>query len=299
MWLNRINIFNKHHAQVPVVDVNYKDFWRVFYSKRIDGISYPFYIDVEKGNPSNVLFESKNPILKLGNVGTFDVAGIMPTEIIKIGSKKYLYYIGWTNRKDVPYHNSVGIAISNDGGDNWIKMSEGPVFSTSYKEPGFIGTISVFYENKIFHGYYLSCREWKTFNDKIEPIYDIKYATSDNGIDWEPMGECIPLESGEGGLSKASVIKSNNKYYMWYSVRMETDYRENSNMSYRIRCAESHDLINWKKISTLGLDIDLKSNWDNIMVEYPHVVKHDDILYLFYNGNGFGKTGIGYATIKG
>ena len=155
MWLNRINIFNKHHAQVPVVDVNYKDFWRVFYSKRIDGISYPFYIDVEKGNPSNVLFESKNPILKLGNVGTFDVAGIMPTEIIKIGSKKYLYYIGWTNRKDVPYHNSVGIAISNDGGDNCIKMSEGPVFSTSYKEPGFIGTISVFYENKIFHGYYL------------------------------------------------------------------------------------------------------------------------------------------------
>jgi hypothetical protein len=55
-------------------------------------------------------------------------------------------------------------------------------------------------------------------------------------------------------------------------------------------------LINWKKIDTFGLDIDLYSDWENIMVEYPHVIEYENKLYMFYNGNGFGKTGIGYAT---
>jgi predicted GH43/DUF377 family glycosyl hydrolase len=298
MWINRQNIFNRHHAQVPVVDTHNRDFWRIFYSRRVDGKSQPFYIDVEKGNPKNVLYESQIPILSLGKIGTFDVDGIMPTEIIQVDSRKYLYYIGWTNRKDVPYHNSIGLAISDDGGTTWEKFSKGPVFSTSYKEPGFVGTISVVYDGNIFHGYYLSCRDWKMFDGKIEPIYDIKYANSVNGIDWEPKGDCIPLDKNEGGLSKASIIKIDDIYYMWYSVRMEKDYREDTQMTYRIRCAQSNDLLNWKKITTLGLDVDNNSEWDNQMVEYPHVVEYKNILYLFYNGNGFGKTGIGYATFE-
>jgi hypothetical protein len=298
MWERKGNIFNKHHSQVPVVDINNNGYWRIYYSKRIDNKSHPFYIDVEIGNPSNILFESKKPILELGNLGKFDVAGIMPTEIITIGKVKYLYYIGWTNRLDVPYHNTLGLAVSVDGGINWNKFSEGPIFGTSYKEPGYTGTISIIKKDKLFYGYYLACREWKVFDGKTEPIYDIKYATSKNAIDWFPIGTSIKLEDGEGGISKASVIKHNDRYLMWYSVRMETDYRTNPTNSYRIKCAESFDLVNWKKISILGLDVDDDSNWDNQMVEYPHIINYKDKLYMFYNGNGFGKTGIGYATIE-
>ena len=170
MWERNGNIFNKHHSQVPVVDINNDEYWRIYYSKRIDNKSYPFYIDVEIGNPSNVLFESTNPILELGTLGKFDVAGIMPTEIITIGKIKYLYYIGWTNRLDVPYHNTLGLAISNDGGNNWNKFSEGPIFGTSYKEPGYTGTISIIKKDKLFYGYYLSCRDWKIFDSKPEPF---------------------------------------------------------------------------------------------------------------------------------
>jgi hypothetical protein len=234
----------------------------------------------------------------LGNLGKFDVAGIMPTEIITIGNVKYLYYIGWTNRLDVPYHNTLGLAISTDGGNIWNKFSSGPIFGTSYKEPGYIGTISIIKKDKLFYGYYLACREWKLFDGKPEPIYDIKYATSKNGIDWFPIGTSVKLEEGEGGISKASVIKHYDRYLMWYSVRMESDYRTNPTNSYRIKCAESFDLVNWKKISILGLDVDNDSSWDNQMVEYPHIINYKNKLYMFYNGNGFGKTGIGYATIE-
>jgi hypothetical protein len=31
------------------------------------------------------------------------------------------------------------------------------------------------------------------------------------------------------------------------------------------------------------------------MIAYPFVLKHKGQLYMFYNGNGFGKTGIGLA----
>lgn len=296
MWEKKGNIFNKHHSQVPVIDTNNEGYWRIYYSKRIDGKSHPFYIDVEKGNPSNVLYESTEPILKLGKLGQFDVSGIMPTEIIDVDNVKYLYYIGWTTRIDVPYHNSLGLAISEDGGNTWRKISEGPVLSTSFNEPGYVGTISIIQNNNLYYGYYLSCREWRVFDDKPEPIYDIKYATSIDGINWKPTGTAISLENNEGGISKASVLKLNDRYLMWYSVRMENDYRTNIDNSYRIRCAESYDLINWKKIDILGLDIDLESDWENIMVEYPHVIEHENKLFMFYNGNGFGKTGIGYAT---
>ena len=62
-----------------------------------------------------------------------------------------------------------------------------------------------------------------------------------------------------------------------------------------IKKSKSIDGLNWVKDNNIELDIDLKSNWDNIMVCYPYLVKRDNEFLMFYNGNGFGKTGIGYA----
>ena len=93
MWIKKGVVFNKHWAQLPVVDTQNDNFWRVFYSHRIENKSYPKYFDIEKSNPSNVLFEQTQPILSLGELGTFDQAGVMPTEIINYDDKKYLYYI--------------------------------------------------------------------------------------------------------------------------------------------------------------------------------------------------------------
>ena len=34
------------------------------------------------------------------------------------------------------------------------------------------------------------------------------------------------------------------------------------------------------------------------MCAYPSVLKIDDSLYMFYNGNGFGETGIALTTME-
>jgi predicted GH43/DUF377 family glycosyl hydrolase len=299
-WIKKGIIFNDCHAQVPIVDTNHDGFWRIYYSKRINrGPSLPYYIDVEAGNPEKILFKSTEHILSPGARGTFDWAGVMPTEILTIGSTKYLFYIGWANRIDVPYHNNLGLAISQDGGKTWNKFSEGPIFATSHREPGYIGTISIIKKEELYYGYYLSCRNWEEIDGRIEPIYDIKIATSENLIDWNPLNKtAIELTEDDGGISKASVFKMKDSYYMWYAVRKSSDYRDNPSNSYRIKCTQSQDLLHWEKTDQLGLDITSNSTWDNLMVEYPHIVEFESKIYMFYNGNGFGETGFGYAILS-
>ena len=37
--------------------------------------------------------------------------------------------------------------------------------------------------------------------------------------------------------------------------------------------------------------------WDSGMVEYPFVLDHGGQYFMFYNGNGYGKTGFGLAVL--
>lgn len=299
MWVDRKNIFNDEHSQVPIIDI-IGDRWRIYYSTRLNGKSVPMWIEVDPKNPSTILGKSDKPILELGKPGSFDVAGVMPTDIINLNGLKYMYYIGWTQRMDVPYHNTIGLAVSSDNGDSWKKVSKGSVFGSDDIETGYTGTIDVVEGDNMYFGYYLSCRDWKEFDGRMEPIYDIKIAQSKNGLgNWKPLNiSAVSLKEGEGGISKASVLNIEGRYYMWYSTRMESDYRENSDRSYRIKCSVSDDLINWEESEKFGLDIDINSEWDNIMVEYPEVFEYDNDIHLLYNGNKFGETGIGYARLK-
>ncbi len=305
MWIKKGNIYNvngqfdwnKTHAQVPVVDV-LEDRIRVYYSTRdISGRSNVSYIEVEKNNPEKIIYEQTAPLFELGNLGSFDDSGIMPSSIITVGNKKYLYYIGWTTRGTVPFQNAVGLAISEDGGKVFKKLSEGPIISVNLIEPYFSGTSFVTFEKNTFKMWYLSCIKWEKFDGKPEPIYNIKYAESLDGITWNQTGKvAIELNDEEGGLVSAAVIKEDDKYKMWFGKRKKSDYRNNITNSYKIGYAESLDGKDWiRKDNEAGIDIS-KEGWDSEMISYPYVFKKDNNLIMFYNGNGFGKTGFGYAV---
>jgi len=307
MW-NKVNLiynvkgeydWNKSHAQVPVADI-LTDRIRIYYATRnVKGQSNVSFIEVDKENPEKILFENPKPLLELGNIGTFDDSGIMPSSIITIGSKKFLYYIGWTTRQTVPFQNAIGLAISEDEGLTFNKISEGPIISVNHIEPYFSGTGYVIQDNGIFKMWYLSCVKWELIDNRPEPIYNIKYAESSDGINWKQTGAvAIELNDDEGGLVSASVIKIDNIYKMWFGKRKKKDYRDNSANSYRIGYAESIDGINWlRKDDMAGIDIS-NSGWDSEMISYPYVFKNQNNLFILYNGNGFGKTGFGYGIWK-
>jgi hypothetical protein len=293
--------WSRTHAQVPVVDIVDNNKWRIYYATRNENNkSTTSYIEVEAGNPSNILYKHDKPILLSGSLGAFDENGIMPSSIINKEGKKYLYYIGWSQRKSVPYQNSIGVAVSDDDGKTFNKFSEGPIIGVNNIDPFFTGTFFVMKDGDIFKGYYLSCVEWKIVDDKPEPTYVLKYATSTDAINWTRNNIiAIPFkDEKEGGLVSASVLKLGKKYSMWFGYRNYFDFRSNTLNSYRIGFAESTDAVNWTRDdSKSGIDIS-QSGWDSEMISYPYVIAFEKKLYLFYNGNQFGKTGFGYATLN-
>lgn len=286
--------WNKSHCQVPVADIISDDTLRIYYATRDElGKSRTSFIEVDSKNTKSIKYIHKQPILELGATGTFDDSGIMPASILTIEDKKYLYYIGWTTRETVPYSNAIGLAISTDGGKVFKKLSEGPIIGVGPKEPYFTGTCNVIKVDNRYLAYYLSCICWKNISGKIEPFYDIKIAESQNAIDWKLLNKtAIPLEDNEGGVSSASVLIDNNKFRMWFSVRGESDYRENKKNTYRIAYAESSDGFNWERKTNNVLPLSAEG-WDDKMVAYPCIIENNNKLQMFYNGNGFGQTGFG------
>jgi hypothetical protein len=292
--------WNKTHAQVPVAFLLDNSTIRIYYSTRnFENKSSTSFIDVNAENPQEIKYIHNKPILELGSLGSFDESGIMPSSIVKSNDLIYLFYIGWSIRTTVPYHNSIGLAFSKDNGVTFEKAGYGPLFDSTLNEPFFTGTSNVFIEDDIWHIYYLSCIKWEIINDKPEPFYNIKYANSVDGINWKRNGKvAIELNNDEAGLASASVMKDNNIYKMWYCFRKGLNYRNDKNYSYRIGYAESLNLIDWiRKDSCVGIEISEKG-WDSEMIAYPNIIKFKDKKYMFYNGNGFGKTGFGYAILK-
>jgi len=53
----------------------------------------------------------------------------------------------------------------------------------------------------------------------------------------------------------------------------------------------------WKRIdSDIGLDLSDKG-WDSEMMAYPSVIELNGKIYIFYNGNEYGKFGFGVAEL--
>mgnify|MGYP003350675088 CR=1 FL=1 len=101
-WVKKGLIFNakgqrvwmKTHAALPLADHIENNVYKIYFSTRNDrNQASPGYIIIELSNPSEILELSKLPILKLGKLGSFDESGIMPTSLVNVDSKKYLFYV--------------------------------------------------------------------------------------------------------------------------------------------------------------------------------------------------------------
>jgi hypothetical protein len=291
--------WSRAYASVPTVDTTDEKIWRIYFGTRDElNRNRISYIDVAAGDPADVLYQHDAPVLDLGSLGTFD-CGVMPSWILDHDGKKYLYYIGWTVRTTIPYHNSIGLAISTDGGHTFERFSEGPLFGETYLEPFFTGTSCVLIEDGVWKNWYLSCTGWTKTEGGAEPRYHIKYAESKDGINWNRQGVvAIDYRSdSEVGIVRSSVLKEDDLYHMWYSYRGGVDYRENPNTSYRIGYAQSRDGIAWtRKDDCAGIGVS-SEGWDSGMIEYPHVIQHRGTKYMFYNGNKFGHSGFGFAEL--
>ena len=289
----------RSHAQIPTARCADDNKLQILFSSRDElNRSLIASLAVDQCDPSRIIEVWRDPILPLGEPGSFDDRGLMPSSLVERDGKIYLFYIGWNVRDTVPYHNSVGLAFSEDKGRTFQKVFSGPVMDRTPTEPFFCGTSCVRIENGIWRNWYLSCTDWIVTSNGVEPRYHIKYAESQDGVTWRRHGTvAIDYASeDEGGIVRASVVLDGCLYRMWYCYRKVSGYREHPDRSYKIGYAESADGLSWKRMDT-GPVLDRSlSGWDSQMLAYPEVVDTPANRYMFYNGNGFGATGFGYAV---
>jgi len=283
------------HACVPTAYSLDEDTIRIFFAPRnAKGQSVPTFFDVDADDPSQVKYLHDKPNMELGELGTFDDGGIMPCCAVPVNGKIYLYYVGWNPSVSVDYRNAIGLAVSSDDGLTFERVAKGAIVDRNMNEPFFTASPWVMKEGGKWHMWYASSTGFKIVNGKPEPLYIIKYASSEDGIHWKRENQTAiePLTEDEAN-ARATVIKENGLYKMWFAYRGSYDFRDGKD-AYRIGYAESEDALHWRRKKP-GINYST-SGWDSTMQTYPCVLEHGSKRYLFYNGNGFGKTGIGYAV---
>ena len=260
------------------------------------------FVDLDISDIDNlqVIYVHDKTVLDLGKIGAFDDCGANVCSLIREKSLIYMYYIGWNPSTTVPTRNSIGLAVSEDNGYTFKRLYDGPIMDRNKNDPYYIGAIDVVKEKDIYKCYYTCGTEWKIINGKPEIKYHIKYATSGNGIDWiRENVDCILPSDPYECIARPCVIFDNGIFKMWYSKRKMVNFRNDKNNSYRPGYAESKDGIKWERKDD---EVNLKlsnSGWDSEAIAYPYVIRIENKYIMFYNGNGFGKTGFGYAISEG
>jgi hypothetical protein len=287
------------HAYVPVVDALNEQVLRIYFGTRSRDIkTVTTFIDVDASDPSHVLYVHDRPVLGLGRLGTFDDGGALCSSLVNYQGKKYMFYVGWNASVTVPYRNAIGLAISEDGGHTFIRACEGPIVDRNQYEPFFTASPCAMREDGEWKLWYASSTGWEIVQGRPEPVYQIKYATSRDAIHWDrPNITCIPYKSPGEANARPTVLKERGIYRMWYCYRGSKGYRTEPSQSYRIGYAESETGTNWTRLDDEAGIERSESGWDSVMLAYPCVYSHAGRKYLFYNGNGFGESGVGFAVL--
>ncbi|QCG48638.1 glycoside hydrolase family protein [Aeromonas schubertii] len=284
------------HAMIPTPLRLNNDIIRVYVTFcDKDGIGRPGFVDVLATDPKTVINVSTKPLLELGEPGSFDDHGILTCSVVNMGSNRvFMYYVGFELSTTIRYRLLTGLAISEDGGSSFTRNSSTPILERSDTERLFRGGPYCIpgKPNKLW---YVAGSKWTDINNKSMPVYNIRYLESPDGINWPSKGEVIIdiTKDDEHGFGRPAVIKKKTGgYRMFYSIR-----RRSLN-AYRLGYAESDDGISWTRMDEkLNLDTTL-GEFDSDAIMYAAPIEINNRLYVFYNGNDFGREGFALARLE-
>jgi hypothetical protein len=229
------------------------------------------------------------PVLDLGSLGAFDDSGVTNSCLVIHRGRQYLYYTGWALGVSVPFYLHAGLAISDDGGLSFHRASPAPVLERNAVDPYLTASPWVFIDNGVWRMWYVSATGWTSTPTGPRHHYHIRYAESADGIAWKRDGR-VSLDfatADEHAFGRPCVLRdADGCYRMWYSVR---------GAAYRIGYAESRDGITWsRQDARAGIDVSA-DGFDSQMIAYPVVFDRQGRRLMMYNGNDYGRTGLGLA----
>ncbi|MFL1524180.1 hypothetical protein [Pseudomonas sp. O230] len=237
-----------------------------------------------------VVEEHYAPFFVHGPSGSFHADGVSIGNCYERLGRTYMTFMGWQSPAQGHWRGDIGRVEIRDL--TIVPESEQLLMGMDHEDP-----ISLAYPwvapraQGGFDMWYPSVVSWEVGNGEMLAV--LKHATSTDGEKWSRHGAVVPYALGVAqAFSRPSVIQSDDGLHMWFS------YRAGTGQSYRIGHAVSAVNGQWE-LALKGLSIDVSdTGWDSEMVEYPFVFRHNDLIYMLYNGNGYGKTGFGLAVLR-
>jgi len=233
--------------------------------------------------------------LQYGEPGFFDCDGAISVCFVKHKDSIYLYYVGWQNLPDSLWICDTGRAILDPARLELKREFPGPVLARDKDNPLFAAATAFHVSGDKWRTWYNAGIRWERTATGWKHYYGIHYAESDDGIDWVSFpGLCIPFaDEYEYAFGRPTVYRSDDTYFMWFAHRATREID-----TYRIGFASSQNGRTWVRNDSIsGLDVSAEG-WDSEMICYPYVFEHRGVMYMLYNGNGYGKTGFGLAVME-
>lgn len=281
------------HAYLPTAYQIESDRIRVFLAFRDEAnVGRIGWIDVAAENPMRVVALSEQPALDVGRPGAFDDNGVTPLSVVRDGDCLRMYYAGWQLTPRARYLLFTGLALSHDGGRSFVRYQETPVLDRSPSEFVIRSGAGVIKdpESDIWKVWYAAGSSLVDISGKAVPSYNLVYAESEDGIVWPSTGTVALMPQGpdEYGFGRPHVWRKGERYEMWYSVRSHSK-------NYQIGYATSRSGLDWERRDAEGGLPRSEAGWDADMTCFASLIENEHGCFMFYNGNGYGSTGVGVA----
>lgn len=284
--VNSNNNWMESHSALPFANHLRDDIFRIYFSVRNKfNQSQSSYFDFDLSEMKVVNELKAAPLMIPGPEGNFDDAGV--TLSCYCVDNDLFYYMGWHLPKNVPFDNQIGAASLN--GNLLIKHDNNPILGKCEKEPFSFGYPWVLKVKDTYFIWYDTNLFWNMEKPK-DYEFQLRSAVSKDGVKWEKTYQNnIVLKDYERAIARPCVIYEDDIFKMWYSVDV--------NGKYSLGYAESNDGLNWNRMDERVGIFKSEGGWDSEEIEYPFVFNHKNKKFMLYNGNGYGKTGIGLAIL--
>ncbi|MFN4176646.1 hypothetical protein [Phenylobacterium sp.] len=273
----------RSHAMLPTPWV-LPDRVRVFYAACDAGMrGRIFSADFAPTPPFRLLSRSAVPVLDVGPQGAFDCDGVNPSQIIEADGRLALLYIGWRRGgAEEPYTLFAGIAFSEDGGASFQRRDE-PLLPPLPGERLFRTAPFIERRRDGWRLLYIGGERFLTDDSgKRLPVYSLMELRSDGPWSWTGPGRELvapALEAGEIGFGRPVALGGER---LMLSVRTRDGY-ELVETSAEPGAARRPVLEGPREA------------WEAHMTCFGAPCRVGPYDLLFYNGDGFGRTGMGLA----
>lgn len=205
-------------------------------------------------------------------------------EIQQYEGKYWFTYIGGAGKGYEPDPLKIGLAYADDPtiAKEWTRLPE-PIMSPDDPDARDFERTTMYKTNVFWDREKTLGKQFVCFYNGKEVVGDsaverIGIAVSDNLREWRRYGNQPVVDNGSGISGDPQIVKMNNLWVMFYFGAF---WKPGAFETFAV----SRDLKSWRKWTGSHL-VEPSESYDKTFAHKPQVVKHDGIVFHFYNAVG-------------